>query len=609
VVAPNSGAVVRFDDTRPGGSGVVLSHPLSILRAQETADVVGVLEEAEAAAAAGRWVAGYVAYEAAAAFDPALATGRHRGCVELPLAWFAVFDGIDAAPPLRRPPDGARGAALTRRRIDIDAETYRDKVRRIREHIAAGDTYQVNLTARIRGQLTGDPFALYRDLALAQASPYCAYLDTGRFVVASASPELFFEWAGDRIATRPMKGTGPRGRSSAEDEIMAERLADSEKDRAENVMIVDLLRNDVGRIAEWGSVRVDQLFALERYETLWQLTSTISGTPRPGTRLVDVFGALFPSGSVTGAPKRRTMEVIAALEDTPRGVYCGAIGLLAPPGSQWRARFSVAIRTAVVDREGDGVVYGAGGGITWDSDPDAELAELEAKTAILAGPGEDCELLETMGYWPDSGARNLAAHLDRLARSAAYFGFPYDEESVRRTIGGATVGGGPCRLRVRLGRDGTPAVERSPLPETTHEPVRLVIDPEPVDPASVWLYHKTTRRSAYETRAARHPEADDVVLVNDRGEVTETTIANLAVFAEGRWCTPPISAGCLPGVERARLLATGRLVERSVTTDDLRAAEALAVVSSLRGWRPARLLDQPVAGTPAAASLSGSTPG
>jgi para-aminobenzoate synthetase / 4-amino-4-deoxychorismate lyase len=609
VAAALPGPVVRFDDTRPGGAGLVLSRPKAVLVARDIAEVVGVLEAAEAAADAGSWVAGYVGYEAASAFDPALAAGRHPGRDELPLAWFAVFDDIDAARPLERDAGGARRYRVGPWCADCDADSHRHQVACVRARIAAGDTYQTNLTARLHSSIEGDALSFYLDLALAQGSEHCAYLDTGRYVVASASPELFFEWRDGTITTRPMKGTGPRGRWAEEDQAFSAALATSEKDRAENVMIVDLLRNDIGRIAEWGSVHVENLFALERYETLWQLTSTISGSPRPGTRLVDVFAALFPSGSVTGAPKCSTMELIATLEHSPRGVYCGAVGLLAPPGAAFRARFSVAIRTAVIDRHTGGVVYGAGGGITWDSDPDAEYEELWAKTAILSGPGAECRLIETMAYEPATGVRNRHRHLDRLERSAAYFGFPCDSRAVDEAIAGAIVDAGPCRLRLLLGRDGRPTVERSPLPVATDAPVRLVIDPEPVDPSSPWLFHKTTRRSPYEARAARHPEADDVVLVNNRGEVTETTIANLAVFSQGRWCTPPLSAGCLPGVERRRLLEAGRLVEQSLTVDDVVRAEALAVVNSLRGWRPAELLVGPAIAAPTTVSLSGSTPG
>ncbi len=302
-----------------------------------------------------------------------------------------------------------------------------------------------------------------------------------------------------------------------------------------------------------------------------------------------MFRALFPSGSVTGAPKQRTMELIRELERSPRGVYCGAIGIVAPPGQSFRARFSVAIRTLTVDRQAGTGVFGTGGGITWGSDPGAEHAELLTKAAILAEPYEEFGLLETMAHLPGKGLRNLDRHLDRLADSAAYFGFRFERASAVARLSAAVGGTGPARVRVVLSRDGGLDVGTAPLPSPPDCPVRLVVDPAPVDAAQPWLQHKTTRRRVYTERAAAHPEADDVVLTNQHGQVTETTIANLAVLLEGTWWTPPVSAGCLPGVERGRLLDEGVLRERELTPDDLRAAEGLAVVSSLRGWRDAVL--------------------
>jgi para-aminobenzoate synthetase/4-amino-4-deoxychorismate lyase len=255
----------------------------------------------------------------------------------------------------------------------------------VRERIAAGDTYQVNLTVRLHGRVTGDLGRLYADLARAQGGRHAAFLDLGRHAVLSASPELFFEWTPGRLLTRPMKGTAPRGRTPAEDDERRRALVASDKERAENVMIVDLLRNDLGRVAEVGSVDVPVLCRAERYETVWQLTSDVTARPRADVGLVDIFGALFPSGSVTGAPKQRTMELIRELEGGPRGVYCGAIGVVAPAGHPWRARFSVAIRTVTVDRATGTAVFGTGGGITWSSDPVAEHAELLAKAAFLPG--------------------------------------------------------------------------------------------------------------------------------------------------------------------------------------------------------------------------------
>ncbi|MDP9427948.1 MAG: aminodeoxychorismate synthase component I, partial [Actinomycetota bacterium] len=467
---------------------------------------------------------------------------------------------------------------------------HRAAVERVREHIAAGDTYQLNLTVRMAAQVAGDLEEFYADLACAQRGSYAAYLDLGRHAVLSASPELFFRWTGEELLTRPMKGTARRGATPAEDEQARARLLASDKERAENLMIVDLLRNDLGRVAEVGSVGVPALFTAERYETVWQLTSDVTARTRPGTGLVDVFGALFPSGSVTGAPKRRSMELIAALEHEPRGVYCGAVGWVAPPGSGERAVFNVAIRTVTVDRGTGTAVYGTGGGITWSSDPAAEHAELLAKAAILQERPGEFALLETMAAEADGGLRDLDRHLARLAGSAAWFGFPFDDAATRVRLAAAVPPGTAARVRLLLHRDGRVDVERHPLPPPAQGPVRLAVDEEPVDPGSVWLRHKTTRRSVYTEAAARHPDADDVVLTNASGHVTETTIATLAVRLDGRWWTPPLSAGCLPGVARARLVGQGRLRERDLTPGDLRRAEALAVVNSLRGWRPAVLL-------------------
>jgi para-aminobenzoate synthetase/4-amino-4-deoxychorismate lyase len=356
-------------------------------------------------------------------------------------------------------------------------------------------------------------------------------------------------------------------------------------------MIVDLIRNDLGRIALPGSVRVRELFATERYETVWQMTSTVEAELRAGTSIVDVCRALFPSGSVTGAPKIATMRLIAAIEDAPRGVYCGAVGLLAPPGETLpRARFNVAIRTVVVDGETGLAEYGVGGGITYDSRADAEYDEVLAKARVLTVRRPPFELLETMRSDPGTGIANLQRHLARLASSADYFGFSYDEPGVRAAIDEAVRGVvTPARVRLRLARDGAVDVTADELPETGV--VRLAIDEVPVDAADATLFHKVSRRARYEQAAARHPEADDVLLVNQRGEVTESTIANVAVRIGGRWYTPPLASGCLPGTRRAALVEEGTLLERPISVEELRGADAIALVSATRGWREAILLD------------------
>ncbi|TFV88898.1 aminodeoxychorismate synthase component I [Blastococcus sp. CT_GayMR16] len=373
----------RFDDLR-SGTAMRCPPPFRVLTARTLEDVVPVLAEVERATAAGHWAFGYVGYEAAAALDAALPV--HPPDPDgPPLAWFGL-----CGPPRPVDPVTSAGTSALDWRPDWSDAEHRLAVDRVRASIAAGDSYQVNLTDRLRARFDGDPADLYAALAAAQGGAHHAYLDLGRHVIAGASPELFFEWDGDRLRTRPMKGTAARGRTADDDRHRGEDLRASPKERAENLMIVDLLRNDLSRVARVGSVDVPELFALERYPTVWQLTSEITARTRADVGLVDVFRALFPCGSVTGAPKRASMQLIRDLEHGPRGVYCGAVGLVAPPGAAFRARFGVAIRTVVVDRASGTAVYGAGGAITWGSDPAAERAELLAKAAILGGPLIPC---------------------------------------------------------------------------------------------------------------------------------------------------------------------------------------------------------------------------
>ncbi|MDX1690700.1 MAG: aminodeoxychorismate synthase component I [Acidimicrobiia bacterium] len=566
----------RFDDLVSGRS-FRLDTPAATWTAGSLDDVSGALRRVEHEARAGRWVAGFVSYEAAPGLDPALRT--RQSDPDLPLAWFAAFEEhVDVPAPPRV------DAADVTWTADVDAEHHAAAVADVRERIAAGITYQVNLTHRLTGNVA-DPASLYAAMLHGQRPAYGALLDTGDHVVASASPELFFDLDGDALTTRPMKGTIGRGRWSAEDEARREDLAGSEKDRAENLMIVDLLRNDLGRIARFGTVRVDDLFAIERYETVWQMTSTISARARADVGLVDVFTALFPCGSVTGAPKSSTMAIIAELEDRPRGVYCGAVGVVEP--GMGRAVFSVPIRTVVVDREGD-AVYGTGGGITWDSSATGEWDEAEVKARVLVARRPAFALLETLRL-DASGYHALGDHLDRLAASARYFGRTVDLDAVRHALA-AVEAEPPVVVRLTVDADGAIGVAPRPLPEADG-PVRLAVDPEPIDRHDPFRFHKTTHRTMYEEASKRFPEADDVVAVDERGQAVETTIGNLVVLVDGEWRTPPLDAGCLPGIERARLLRAGDVVEAPVTVDDLRRAEAIEVVNSVRGRRAAVLVD------------------
>ncbi|MCA1613635.1 MAG: aminodeoxychorismate synthase component I, partial [Acidobacteria bacterium] len=377
--------VFDFADRRGRPRRLCFTRPERIVAARTPAEVRPALREVEAGVASGLYAGGYVGYEAAPAFDTALAV---RGGSPLPLLWFGLF-----RQPAHEAPAARGGFRFSDWTPSVGRAAYEQNFAAARAAIARGDTYQINYSFRLRARFEGDALACYEQLASNQRAAYCAHLDTGRFKILSASPELFFRWDGRGIVAKPMKGTARRGLWPEEDEEIGARLAASEKNRAENVMIVDLMRSDLGRVARVGSVRVRELCRVERYPTVFQLTSTVEARTRPGVTLEEIFAAAFPSGSVTGAPKVSTMRLVAALEDSPRGVYCGGVGLLTPGGE---SVFNVAIRTVVIDAETGAAEYGVGGGLTWDSACGDEYEEALAKAAVLAGRREPFRLLETM---------------------------------------------------------------------------------------------------------------------------------------------------------------------------------------------------------------------
>ncbi|MEN6458409.1 MAG: aminodeoxychorismate synthase component I [Thermoguttaceae bacterium] len=555
---------------------------VDIVEARRPEDVVARLEDVERAVAGGLCAAGLMSYEAAPGFDPALVTH----CADsMPLLWFALFRRTweQDTPPREAPGECEVGPW----RPTIRPAEYDDAIGRIKHNIARGDTYQVNETYRLRATFRGEPWALFRRLCEAQRAEFGAYLDLGDQVVCSASPELLLDLRGDALVTRPMKGTAPRGRTSSEDRRLRAMLTQSAKDRAENAMIVDMMRNDLGRIAEKGSVQVDAAFDVEKFPTVYQMTSTVSA--RSTASLTEIFRATFPAASITGAPKVRTMQIIRELERDPRGVYTGCIGWLAP---ERRAVFSVAIRTVTIDRRAGIAQYGTGGGITWDSQSAGEFAESQTKAALLTTEAPRFELLETMLYQGAEGYSLLDGHLRRLADSAEYFDFAIDLTAVRRQLAAlaSRLGDQPQCVRLRIGRQGQIAIEASPAPTVRADAWRLRLAHAPVDPQNVFLYHKTTWREVYERAGAARGDCDDVVLWNAEGQATETTIANLVVEKDERLVTPPIACGLLPGVLRQHLLETAQIHEDTVSLDDLRRARRLFAVNSVRGWMPAVLV-------------------
>ena len=495
-----------------------------------------------------------------------------------------------------------RPAGIAAVQANVDQAGFTRALGRIHDYIAAGDTYQVNYTYRLRFDAFGSLFALYARLRARQPVPYGALIALpGGGALLSLSPELFVRHAGGELSTRPMKGTAPASDDDAENARRAAALAADPKNRAENLMIVDLLRNDLGRIAVTGSVAAPALFEVQRYSSVLQMTSTVRATLRPDCALADVFAALYPCGSITGAPKRRTMEIIRELEPAARGVYTGAIGWFAPPaaGAQGQGQgaiggfcLSVPIRTLSLQAEANGVrqgEMGVGAGIVFDSDPDDEFAECRLKARFLTGLANDFDLFETLYATREQGCRHVPLHLARMAQSAAYFGFAFDADAARQALRHACAGlapGTPARLRLALGASGAVTVQSSPLTALSG-PVRLLIAPEATRADDLFLRHKTSVRALYDAawNAAEAQGAFDALFFNERGELTEGGRSNVFVRIGDAWLTPPLSCGLLPGIMRAVVLAdpAWRARESIVTRAMLQGAQEIMVCNALRG--------------------------
>jgi len=571
--------VFDFIDEHDVPRSLGFSRPVEIITTSSLSKVTSCLREVQRGVDHGLYAAGYLSYEAAQALDPSLTV---QPGTEMPLIWFGLFTKPSLA--LHEPLESFQ---LSPWESSISRSRYDAGIGSVRDAIECGDAYQVNYTLRLRARFEGNDYMFYRHLVAAQRARYCAYLNLGRYRILSISPELFFHRQGSRIIARPMKGTMKRGRWLEEDEMFGAQLRGSEKNRAENVMIVDLVRNDLGRIAETGSVQVTRLFEIERYSTLWQMTSTIEATLREGCTLEEIFTALFPSGSVTGAPKTSTMKIISGLEDSPRGVYCGAVGFVRP---DQQATFNVAIRTVVIDSELGTAQYGIGGGITWDSTAADEYQEALNKAAVLAVSGAEFELLETMRLENGSFAL-LERHLKRLQSSAKYFEFSFSPESAKQELEvfASAVAGEMLRVRLLLSRNGRLRVESQPLEAFPVGLVPVKIASRPISRDRIFLYHKTTERSVFDELTAEFPEVHDVLLWNEEREVTEFTTGNLIAKLNGELITPARACGLLAGTLRAQLIDDGLISERVLKLSELSLASALWLINSVRGWVPVRL--------------------
>ena len=568
-------AIVDFPLLADSRNPLVFSSPHQILVAESIDQVRDVIREAERCAHRGAWVAGFVSYDAAPAFDAVFRTRRD----EFPLAWFGVFD---APHPLEADAAASDVSVFSGWEANIGRERFEEDIAAIRQAIHDGDVYQVNHTLRLKGSYTGSDLALFRRLKRAQPDSYAAYLNIGQWRILSVSPELFFRRDADILTAKPMKGTAKRGLYPEEDQQIAAQLQSSEKDRAENLMIVDLLRNDLSRIAIPHTLQVPELFSIERHPTVFQMTSTITAQARPGTALDEIFAALFPCGSVTGAPKLKAMEIIAEREQEPRGIYCGAIGLLRPGGD---AVFNVAIRTVTLNDAHSTATCGVGGGIVWDSTAAEEYNEVILKSHFLNSENEaDFCLLETLRL-EDGRYQRLDYHLARLASSARYFGRPFDVALCRRKLEGlaGNAGSSSKRIRIKLDTTGAMDIDVSALPQPVLAPAKFAIADTPVSRNNVWLFHKTTNREVFERVASSAPDVFDVLLWNDQGELTEFTRGNLVMNLGGRNLTPPVGCGLLDGCLRRQLLDEGQITEERLTLDDLSRARHIWFINSLRG--------------------------
>jgi para-aminobenzoate synthetase/4-amino-4-deoxychorismate lyase len=591
-----------LESSRPGASALsrIFTNPLRVVEARTSADVAGLFTQMEDAVQRGHFAAGFFAYECGEFFEPRAAL-RRGGAGDL-LAWIGIYEHcyrfdhatgefLDGEPADLRVGPEKPPAAPSGLSFDLQEQQYAARIEQIHEWIRAGDVYQLNFTFPVQMETAERPAALYARLRAAQPVDYGAFLhcQTGRHIL-SLSPELFFrveqEGGKHRIITQPMKGTARRGRTTGEDREIAARLAHDTKNCAENVMIVDLIRNDLGRICEFGSVRVENLFDVERYPTLWQMTSTVRGELRPDVGYEQIFRALFPCGSITGAPKIRAMQLLAQIEDRPRGIYTGAIGFF----SREESVFNVGIRTLVLE---DGKAsMGVGGGIVIDSEPSAEFYECQLKAEFLTRSPEPFSLIETM-LWNGSYPL-LDFHLDRLADSADYFGFTCDRGEVEAALLAEVLrfaDGRPRKVRLLLDADGSLHIECRILPDAAGESadaVRVCISEKRTDPTDRFLFHKTTNRSLYESAFATASDAGfvDVLFLNTRGELTEGAISNVLIEKYGRWSTPSVTCGVLPGVYRRYLLESRPEIEEKILTlEDVRNADAVYICNAVRSLR------------------------
>ncbi|WP_164115608.1 aminodeoxychorismate synthase component I [Sphingorhabdus sp. Alg239-R122] len=585
---------VLLDDARAqdASDARLYENPVRIITAHDSAELHSALKELDRAQAAGLHAAGYFSYEAGYALEqrlePLLPANSKALC------WFAFFESYRPLVPHdipawlaeRKSGEGAVYNAAP----DISFPAYHAAYAEVQRAIRAGDIYQANLTYKLAGQYAGDPFAIYAAYRASAGAGYGGMIYDGTDWLLSFSPELFFTAYRGEITARPMKGTVQRHANPAEDDKAVKALQANEKDRAENLMIVDLLRNDISRVAETGSVHVPHLFAIESYPTVHQMTSTVKARLAKDKTPADILRAIYPCGSITGAPKIRAMETLAGLERSPRGPYCGSMGRIDADGD---AAFNVAIRTLRLDTPTKTATMGLGSAIVADSDPVSEWRECALKGAFLTGSMRKFDLIETMAFDPASGILRLEMHLERIKASAAVLGFEFDRHAARNQIQAACFHiEHAVKVRLMLGKAGAVAIEMQPMPKMAKGPMKVFIAPLPVESDDFRLRHKTSDRDFYDnarrTAQAQHG-TDEVIFTDAKGRLTEGSFTHIFVGdAKAGYRTPPLELGLLPGILRREMLENGTACEAALTSADLE--QGFYIGNSLRGLMQAQFI-------------------
>ncbi|WP_414639492.1 aminodeoxychorismate synthase component I [Allosphingosinicella sp.] len=575
-----------FDDARAEGAGRarLYQRPIDIIETRDPEKVRAMLAGVKEAQRLGLHAAGFLSYEAGYSLEERLRPLRSAPPEDgLPLIWFGLFHSFEEVVPseVERLLPQPQGALSSPAAPLIERAAYEEGLARVKAHIEAGDIYQANLSFQAEVKALGHPLVLYAKLRPRSEAGHGGIVFTGSHWLLSFSPELFFTIEDGRVIARPMKGTAKRQADSAADAAAASELLQDPKQRAENLMIVDLLRNDLSRVSKPGTVKVPRLFEVESYPTVHQMTSTVVSELEEGLGAVDLIAATFPCGSITGAPKIRAMEIIAGIEEGPRGVYTGSIGWIEPGGD---ASFNVAIRTLTLTPGEHRAALGLGSGIVADSESGAEWRECLAKGAFVEG-GRRFYLIETMRFDPHDGIAELERHLARMKASAAQLDFSFDRHAARNDLQAATFRlREPRRLRLVLSSNGSVVIEGRPLPEQPGGPVEIAVRPLPVSSEDFRLRHKTSDRTFYDE--ARNGQFE-VLFEDDEGFLTEGSFTSLFVEREGKLLTPPLTRGLLPGILREKLIEEGDAEEAELTVTDL--ADGFYIGNIVRGLIPAKL--------------------